>query len=62
MLEMRLYTCGCVDYHDSNLWSSTLMDHCSDHSYSGDTATDSDVNLAKMAGLSYRIIDVEDLP
>ena len=53
-LEIRKYACGCVDSHDSALWSSTSVDHCKDHAFREDGSfTERDENPAACEGIAY---------
>jgi hypothetical protein len=52
--EIRLYSCGCVDYHNDSLWSSQCVEHCADHSFRADgTITEQDENPAECEGVAY---------
>lgn len=59
MEEIRVYSCGCVDFHDSEKWSSTQVEHCADHLFREDgSLTERDENPAACEGLAYTIGEV----
>ena len=55
MREIRVYDCGCVDTHDSELWGSTCVDHCKAHSWTGEELTQSWENPAAFEGIPYTV-------
>ena len=54
--EYRKYECGCEDTHDAELWSSTSVNHCAEHSWRDGELRPSDENPAECEGIRYQVV------